>query len=112
MEICRLRATSMGGAAEKEPVLPYNSTLTNAPLAPSPPVIRMRPSCSKTTEAPLRASVMGAAESHIPLNTCGTDPFNRSPIQRIKPRIQRACLVARDIKFLKEKWLDWLRKMD
>src|SRR5881396_2908206 len=103
MEICRLRATSMGAAGEKEPVLLYNSALTNAPLAPSPPVIRIRPSCSKTAEAPLRGSVIEPAESHMPLNTCGTDPFNRSPTQRMMLRMQRVYLVARVIKFLQEK---------
>ena len=59
----------MGGARENEPLEPNNSAELAGPLAPLPPVIRMRPSCNSTAAAPLRAEFIAPVAIHVPLGT-------------------------------------------
>src|SRR6266571_3292310 len=65
--MCPLRATFIGAAGDTEASVLKNSAVASGPLAPSPPVIRMRPSESRTADEFARASFRFAVGAHVPV---------------------------------------------
>jgi hypothetical protein len=63
-------------AGENKPFLANSAELVGL-FASLPPVIRIRPSCNRTVEAPLRAVFIGPVASHVPLVTCKNDAVSK-----------------------------------
>src|SRR2546428_3224182 len=95
MEMCLLRATLMGAAAETEPSLLKNSAVASGPLAPSPPVIRMRPSERKAADEFARASVRFVVGAQVPLGTSSAAPFSARTAHRTMRLPRRTVLAVR-----------------
>ncbi len=91
--MCPLRATFIGAAGDTEASVLKNSAVASGPLAPSPPVIRMRPSESRTADEFARASFRFAVGAHVPLGTSSADPLSTSTAQR-KMAMQRSEVLA------------------
>src|SRR5579864_1360658 len=93
---CRLRATFIAAAGETVPSVPKNSADCTAPLPPSPPVNRMRPSGSMTADAFDRACDRLLVAVQLPITICGRVAL-RSPAKHNRARMSQRRFGARFI---------------